>query len=67
VIPGPPITEDVKVKLSEGRRYYWEPELKEWVAILTAAEVRELGRQARDALAAPELELADDYERNEHG
>lgn len=46
VITGPPITEYVKVKLSEGRHYYWEPELGRWAPILTPAEVRDLGRPA---------------------
>jgi hypothetical protein len=70
VIRGPENVLPVYVRRVNGRREYWEPELGRWVPIIEAAEIRELGREALESfranLAAPEHELADDYERNEH-
>lgn len=48
----------VMVRKRNGHTEYWDDCLLRWVPVLTSAEVR--------ALAAPEQELADDYERNDH-
>jgi hypothetical protein len=66
LISGPPLNMDLKVKLSEGRHYYWEPEAGRWVRIVTPTEGREFERHALEMWASPEQELADDYQRNEH-
>lgn len=67
VIPADGNLLSVYVRRVNGRTEYWDSELGRWVAVLTQAEVRASGRKALETLAAPELELADENERNEHG
>jgi hypothetical protein len=67
VITGPNLPSDmVKVKLSDGHREYWDPQLGRWVPILTSSEVNAIAQEALETLNAPEQELADDYARNDH-
>jgi hypothetical protein len=47
LVAGPNNAVTVRVRTVEGgRREYWEPELNRWVAILSAAEVSELSKEA---------------------